>query len=78
MGFWFFGPATWSWGGGKGKQPRGRIVVFGLWLSLPLAAWNVYQNVRTPPPEPNKEFDVIEPPAEGWDVRRPRPGSSRT
>jgi hypothetical protein len=49
-------------------------MVFGAFLSLPLAAWNVYQAVSSTPPERNKEFDVIEPGGGGED-RRPRPGS---
>jgi hypothetical protein len=43
MGFWFFGPFSWNWGGGGGERPRGRVVVFGAVLTLPLAAWNVWQ-----------------------------------
>ena len=43
MGFWFFGPFSWSWGGGRGERPRGRVVVFGAVLTLPLAAWNIWR-----------------------------------
>ena len=64
MGFWFFGPVTWSWGGEKGKRPRGRVMVFGAFLSFPLAAWNVYQAATAKPEVPaNPEFDVIQEPS---------------
>ena len=38
MGFWFFGPVTWRWGGSG--TPRSRITVFGFGALLPLVVWN--------------------------------------
>lgn len=38
MGFWFFGPVTWRWGGNG--NPRSSVTVFGAFLTLPLLAWN--------------------------------------
>ena len=35
MGFWFFGPITWRWGGGGGKRPGGSVTVFGAFVTLP-------------------------------------------
>lgn len=59
MGFWFFGPVTWRWGGGGGKKPRGSVTVFGAFITLPLAAWNLYR-WQHPPLPPNPEFDAID------------------
>lgn len=38
MGFWFFGPVTWRWGGNGNS--RSSVTVFGAFLTLPLLAWN--------------------------------------
>lgn len=53
MGFWFFGPVTWRFGGGKGKGPGGRVTFFGAFLTLPLMGWNAWQwshRGEIPPP----------------------------
>ena len=42
MGFWFFGPVTWRFGGGKGPK-GGRVTFFGAFLTLPLMGWNAWQ-----------------------------------
>ena len=55
MGFWFFGPVTWRFGGGKGPK-GGRVTFFGAFLTLPLMGWNAWQWSQLPgssssPPE---------------------------
>ena len=54
MGFWFFGPVTWRFGGGEGKAPGGRVTFFGAFLTLPLMGWNAWQwghrDEKFPPP----------------------------
>ena len=68
MGFWFFGPFTWRWGGGddNGKKrgitnkPRsargggGRFTVFGAFVTLPLLGWQLAtaQHSSAPTPPP--------------------------
>ena len=47
MGFWFFGPVTWRFGGGKGPK-GGRVTFFGAFLTLPLMGWNAWQWCQLP------------------------------